>query len=339
MKRKRPKYESSLSPIIDMYLNRCESFSEDGMKNYYLSLQTFDEHLHKSGYSDGEITMETINDWTLSLKPRSKSTINLYQKIVFRFLKFAAAFGVQSTVPEKITVNDEYIPHIYTEEERQQLLKAAETIKPFRNNPNPFIKVVLPMAIRIMDCCGTRETETLYLQMKDVDLEKGVITIKHAKADKERLVPMHPAMTEMLKKYCMAMGITSSPDAYLFPGKSRDKPLESDSFRGYFRRLLTRAGISVAREQKYQRSTCPHDLRHSFACRSLDHILQNGLDEDDAYPYLSTYLGHEDLYSTQRYLKYPTEHMDDVVSKHEAYVEELFNSVPLFQENIAAWTK
>ena len=336
----KPTYESALSPIIDLYLKRCEiSFSVDGLKNYYLSLLTFDRHLLESGYTGGEISMETINAWTVSLQPRSKSTINLYQKIVFRFLEFAAAFNISSTAPDKVNVSDEYIPHIYTEEERTKLLSAAESLMPLRNNPNPFIKVVLPMAIRILDCCGTRETETLRLQMKDVDLDRGIITMKHAKANKERLVPMHPTLTELLRKYCMAMGITASPNAYLFPGKSRDEPLDSRSFRGYFRRLLAHAEINVSREQKYQRAACPHDLRHSFACRSLENLLQNGVDEDDAYPYLSTYIGHEDLYSTQRYLKYPTERMGEDVAKHETYVEEIYNSVPIFQEDISAWTK
>lgn len=337
---KKPTYTSTLSTIIDLYLKRCESsFSEDGLKNYYQSLLTFDRYLIESGYTDGDISMESINAWTVSLQPRSKSTIKLYQKIVFRFLEFAAAFNIKSNTPEKVNVSDEYIPHIYTEEERMRLFSAAESFMPRCNNPNPFIKAVLPMAIRVLDSCGTRETETLRLQMKDVDLDRGIITMKHAKANKERLVPMHPLMTEMLRKYCMAMGITASPNAYLFPGKSKNEPLDSQSFRGYFRRLLKQADINVSREQKYQRATCPHDLRHSFACRSLENMLKNGLSEDDAYPYLSTYMGHEDLYSTQRYLQYPTERMGEDVAKHETYVEEIYNSVPIFQEDISAWTK
>ena len=105
----------------------------------------------------------------------------------------------------------------------------------------------------------------------------------------------------------------------------------------YHQELFTLKNVS--REQKYQRAACPHDLRHSFACRSLENLLQNGVDEDDAYPYLSTYIGHEDLYSTQRYLKYPTERMGEDVAKHETYVEEIYNSVPIFQEDISAWTK
>jgi integrase len=62
--------------------------------------------------------------------------------------------------------------------------------------------------------CGLRTGETLSLRIKDVDFDIGVLTLRHAKGDKQRLVPMHNSLTNILRKYCMAMGMIGYPEAY-----------------------------------------------------------------------------------------------------------------------------
>lgn len=48
---------------------------------------------------------------------------------------------------------------------------------------------------------GMRVGEAVALQREDVDLDAGVITIRQAKFDRSRLVPLHPSTTEALRRY------------------------------------------------------------------------------------------------------------------------------------------
>ena len=48
---------------------------------------------------------------------------------------------------------------------------------------------------------GMRVGEAVGLDRDDVDLQAGVITIRHAKFDRTRMVPPHPTVTEVLSRY------------------------------------------------------------------------------------------------------------------------------------------
>jgi integrase len=43
--------------------------------------------------------------------------------------------------------------------------------------------------------------EALALEREDVDLDAGLITIRKAKLDRARLVPLHPTATEAVRRY------------------------------------------------------------------------------------------------------------------------------------------
>src|SRR5207249_1070829 len=60
-----------------------------------------------------------------------------------------------------------------------------------------------------------------------------------------------------------------------------------------FRQLARAAGIQKGR---------PHDLRHTFAMRTLLRWYREGVDVDARMPRLSTYLGHAEPESTYWYL-------------------------------------
>ena len=63
------------------------------------------------------------------------------------------------------------------------------------------------MLLRMLLGCGLRLGEPLAARVKDVNFHNGTILICHAKNDKQRVVPMDRTLTEMLERYCIAMGI------------------------------------------------------------------------------------------------------------------------------------
>ena len=74
------------------------------------------------------------------------------------------------------------------------------------------------MVIRILYGTGSRLTETVNLKVKDIDFEKKAIYFTHdTKKKKQRIVPVHDSLFEILEQYIEAMDLRGLPDAYLFP--------------------------------------------------------------------------------------------------------------------------
>lgn len=65
--------------------------------------------------------------------------------------------------------------------------------------------------------CGFRLGEPLAARVKDINFSRGTILIRHAKNNKQRVVPMDVTLTRMLEKYCIAMAIKTEPESHLFP--------------------------------------------------------------------------------------------------------------------------
>jgi integrase len=61
--------------------------------------------------------------------------------------------------------------------------------------PNSIISAEFPVLLRILYGCGMRLGEVISLTWNDIDLDKGIITVKAAKNQKQRLVPMSDELT------------------------------------------------------------------------------------------------------------------------------------------------
>jgi len=335
---KNPHFRSFLSSVMDQYMKRFRnSLKEETCDDYCRMIASFDDYLFERSIKGPNISVDIIDGWTKSIMDiLSQNTVQGYQYVVFGFLRFAEAFKVHSVLPDVISSDQTYIPHVFTDQERSALHSNADNYIPTRGCPFPWVKAEIPMILRILDSCGTRVTETLKIKMRDVDTQSGILTILSAKGNNERIVPIHPDLNELLKGYCLAMGLVGNPDAFLFPGRNRSEAIDRKSFRVHFLRLLNLSGITVERKKKYEREICVHCLRHTFICRSLDALLESGLSEVDAHPYLSTYVGHADLYSTEHYLQYPIEKIEKDAGKYESYVDTIYN-IPLFNEDVSEW--
>jgi site-specific recombinase XerD len=85
-----------------------------------------------------------------------------------------------------------------------------------------------------------------------------------------------------------------------------------------FQRLRRIAGVSRPDVNPYQPRI--HDLRHTFAVHRVTTWYQQGADVQALLPALSTYLGHVDLSSTQRYLTMTPELLDEANRRFQRYV-------------------
>ena len=93
--------------------------------------------------------------------------------------------------------------------------------------------------------------------------------------------------------------------------------IQNDLLRRAFRRLRKQAGVHRSDGARYEPRL--HDLRHSFALRRRTTWYREGKDVQKLLPLLSTYLGHVDIASTQRYLTMTPELLQEASTRFARY--------------------
>jgi integrase/recombinase XerC len=140
---------------------------------------------------------------------------------------------------------------------------------------------------------GLRISEALALRRGDLPLGKSFSVI--GKGRKERVVPVLPAVREVLAAYEKMIPFAGGPDAPLFLSR-RNKAMSAREAQALMQRLRGRLGLP-------ERAT-PHALRHSFAT----HLLAHGGDLRS----VQELLGHASLSTTQTYTEIDTAKLMEV---------------------------
>ena len=74
------------------------------------------------------------------------------------------------------------------------MIKAADETEPREVARN--MHLALPVIFRILYGCGLRVSEVVGLRYKDVNLEDGILTIREAKTDRDRYIPLSDSVKE-----------------------------------------------------------------------------------------------------------------------------------------------
>jgi integrase len=151
----------------------------------------------------------------------------------------------------------------------------------------------------VLYCTGLRFGEALRLRLRDLNIADGTLFIVESKG-RSRWVACHRSLCLELTKYLAARRAfaPAGPDDYLFVGGGRTA-LPTTTASETVRRLLRRAGLKPAVGRVGPR---PYDLRHAFAVHRLTRWYRAGVDLHARLPWLSAYMGHDDLLGTETYL-------------------------------------
>lgn len=202
-------------------------------------------------------------------------------------------------------------PYIYSEQEVSRILGTV------LNSPaeDRFTYWTL---FGLLAATGMRVGEALALNNGDVDLGEGAITVRDAKLDKTRRLPLHPTTRQVLRRYDRRR-------------RRQFRHAESDSFFIIldgrrpthhmawitFKKVLVSLGMLESVHTKGPRL---HDLRHTFAVRTLIGLYQDGKDVGRGIQALSMYLGHKGIRCTYRYLTAVPELMSLALSRLETKI-------------------
>ena len=188
-----------------------------------------------------------------------------------RGVYFALEFFYKNVLNERF---DENLPLAKSKQKLPIVLNRKEIQKLFEVITNIKHKVVLAL----LYYAGLRLSEVRNLKWQDVDFERGIIHIKQAKGERERIIFLHEKLKELLVEY----GIKKSGFVLI-----------SERGKKYNERTIQQIVKNAARKARIKKKVTPHILRHSFAT----HLLEAGAD----IRYIQQLLGHKSLRTTQIY--------------------------------------
>jgi integrase/recombinase XerD len=185
-------------------------------------------------------------------------------------------------------------PYLYSDANIAALMAAARQLR------SPLRAATFQTLVGLLAVTGLRIGEALRLDRDDVELTFGVLRIRQTKFGKSREVPLHPSTVEALAAYALRRDqLCPRPrEQAFFVSTAGTRLLYCNAHLAWLD-LVRRARLGP------RSATCrprPHDLRHSFAVRTLLGWYRDGADVAACMPLLSTYLGHVHPGNTYWYL-------------------------------------
>lgn len=281
-------------------------------------LKRFDNFVIKQDCPPNTLPKEIVAAW-IEHRPNEKTnTQRKRANLIKQLAQFMLSVGYEAYVPP-ITITRavprNYIPHIYTDDELARFFTAADSLPCHCGNRH----LAAPLFFRMLYGCGLRESEARKLRLCDVDTETGTLAIKNSKLGKSRTIPMAPSLVQRCQDYIGQVHKHSNRGNYLFSPQS-----EEMYSRGAFLRMFMEspyhAGIPYSGKGIGPRM---HDFRHTFAVHCLRKWVATGVDLTVTLPYLSAYMGHSDLRSSQYYLRLTAELFPHITNHLEKELGEI----------------
>lgn len=302
-------WKSDLAGIIEQYIKekKLTGFKFEQQSRY---LRHFDSFYYYNGYNGINLTKLMLKEFIYNEEERPVSHYNK-EVVMKHFAIYLNNHGYFVYVPEIQTLlpRSKFIPHIYTKEELQRFFISVDHYPVSRNS---YRNTVDPVLFRFLYGTGARISEALNLTIADVNLDDGIVTIRHAKNNKDRLIPITESLIVRMRIYMENFHRFSENTTFVFPGAKMGHMDQSTAYN-HFRDYLLMADIPHT-------ATGPriHDFRHGLAVACLKKWSLAGIDLTNMLPYLSAYMGHSDFRATQYYLRLTADLYPHILSKSEA---------------------
>lgn len=295
----------SIDELFDEYLLECEfsrKLQPETLRGYIQGFGMFKKLLP-------DTTLETINSNTvvhffkiLEQRKRTvgkgkiqsgikKSTARVYWSKLHNFFMWLHIHEHIRENPFRLMKR----PTVVWDDLKYLKKEKIERIFSALHNPiltNPLVVKRNLAMFYVLLFCGLRREELTLLQIRDIDLERKILTVRaeNSKIPRTRHIPLHSTAIMYLKDYLKER--KSCTTQYVFVSRSRDDGLSLHGLTAIVHSLRKRSGVQFHL----------HQFRHTFAV--------NFLKSSNNIVKLKQLMGHSDIRMTLVYLRcLPTHEM------------------------------
>ncbi|ODU80605.1 tyrosine-type recombinase/integrase [Novosphingobium sp. SCN 63-17] len=248
--------------------------------------------------------------WHTTLAEACSSTRVARLSVVRLFAQWLSSFDPAHEVPPRGLLPGSYKrsrPHIYTDAEVGAIITAAKALPSIYG----LRGLTCSTLFGLIAVTGLRISEALALDRDDLDADHGVLRVRQGKLGKERLLPLDQSVVAQLVGYVAErdrlIGHAAKP---LFVTDKATR-LTDCSARYNFAQACQQIGLRTHQPYgKHGRGPHVHDLRHSFAVKTMIDWYRTGKDPAREMIRLTTYLGHSNPSNTYWYLEAVPELLD-----------------------------
>lgn len=291
---------SALSQELDRYLAVRRGLGFE-LRTDERILRRFIEYAERVGadYMSAEIFI----GWRKSFGDASQHTWSRRLGIVRIFAQWLHGIDPRHQVPSRDLIPSRQRrsrPYIYTPEEIRAIVEAAAALP----STNGIRSLTYPTLFGLIAVTGLRISEAISLDGGDVDLETGVLTLRKGKLGKARLIPVSKCTTLHLATYAKERDRLLERRSQSFFVADHGERVGDCGARYNFATVCQTLGLRERqRFNKHGRGPRIHDLRHTFAVRTMLNWYRSGMDPAREMIKLTTYLGHSSPEHTYWYIE------------------------------------
>jgi len=249
------------------------------------------------------VTSDLFLAWRAEFGHASQQTWSARLGMVRQFALWLSGVNPRTEVPPKGLIPDRYRrrrPYIYSAQQIVQIVTDASRLP----SPNGIRGLTFTTLFGLIAVTGLRVSEAVSLNNEDIDWKTGILMIRRGKSDKARLIPVSKTTLARLADYAAKRDrlLGKRPKSF-FVSDSGRRP-DDCCARYNFAVVCQQIGLRPAqRFNRHGRGPRIHDLRHTFAARTLINWYRTGKDPDREMLKLSTYLGHTEPAHTYWYIE------------------------------------
>lgn len=248
---------------------------------------------------NGEIHWNsTLTKWLSRKSDRSPKTVSVDLGTIEQLCIFRQRRQPDCFVPDRDrlpkNVQKRFLPYVFSVDQVSLLLGAAQ-----RYRSRSISESTLYHFLLVLYCTGLRPGEGARLTTEDIDLKTGVLTIHQSKG-KTRLVPFGDDLAACMvehQKQNESVALVDHNGLWLRRDGTQ-VPVQTLLYA--VRRLLRQMGLKPKTGRSGPR---PYDIRHTFAVHRLTQWYEQGINIHARLPWLSAYMGHDNVLGTEVYLR------------------------------------
>lgn len=271
-----------------LYIKVEKGLAKNSIEAYGRDLAKLSAWAEKNGLEIAALSQADLREWLTDLlrTELSSNSKRRFMSALRGFYKFLVFEGhIKKSPAENLLTpkKTEYLPNFLNREQIESLLDAPDVSTESGLRERAIME--------LMYACGLRVSEVVNLQLRNIDVDAGILTCT-GKGSKTRRIPIGSSAVEWMKGYLAARRKMDNVEAGNLFVNSAGRPLNRQMIHKFIKAYAEECGIP---------NVSPHTIRHSFAT----HLVQNRADIRS----VQEMLGHADISTTQLYTHITSPHL------------------------------